>query len=215
MRSVFADAYNHDTYAGTYDKNVADESNPIRKGYRAALDWIGTVVGHCSLILDLGTGTGNTIAVLPTNAKVVAVDVSKNMLQIAQKKLAGRDIEYIQSDILEYMETPSRRCFDGIVSSYAIHHLTEPEKAWLLSRTKELLLAGCKAVFVDLMYEDAGHRQALIEQYRQENADVAESIEEEIFWDIQKTRRLLEVLGFGYSMKRFSELSWGIMLTKT
>ena len=213
MRSTFADEYNHDNSAATYDRSVADESNPIRAGYSKALTWIGDSVAQCSFVLDLGTGTGNTIAVLPRNTQVIAIDISHRMLEIAKKKLAGRRVEFIESDLLEYLENPSHCSFDGIVSSYTIHHLTENEKSWLVGKVISMLKPGGRAAIVDLMYRDASHRADLIKKYKETDPDTAESIEEEFFWDIGKAQQLLNQMEIGYIIERFSDLSWGILLT--
>jgi hypothetical protein len=45
MRSRHADRFNHDTEVDGYDDDVADESNPIRNGYGATLDWVIERVG--------------------------------------------------------------------------------------------------------------------------------------------------------------------------
>ena len=40
MRSTHADLFNHDDDAAGYDVEVGDESDPLRAGYGALLDWI-------------------------------------------------------------------------------------------------------------------------------------------------------------------------------
>ncbi len=40
MRSHHADTFNHDEWAAGYDADVADETNPIRAGYQATLEWV-------------------------------------------------------------------------------------------------------------------------------------------------------------------------------
>ena len=94
MRSRDADRFNHDPWADGYDEKVRDETNPIRAGYAALLAW--TVeqahITPASVVLDLGVGTGNTAALIPSARKVVGVDVSARMLAQApeQARASGR-----------------------------------------------------------------------------------------------------------------------------
>lgn len=214
MRSEHADDFNHDAYASTYDAQVADETNPIRTGYRRALDWIRSVVAECSSILDLGTGTGNVIAAFPANVRWVAVDVSRQMMAVARRKLEGRAVDFVESDLLEYVERPDVQSFDAVVSAYALHHLTEEEKGRLLRRVPDLLGSDGKAAFVDLMYLNERHRDELLGRYRDSCRDIVEGIREEFFWDVEKTRRMLDRDRWIVTIERFSELSWGILLER-
>ena len=83
MRSKFADYFNHDEDATEYDQEVSREDDPIRTGYQSLLSWVGKQVLPGSTVLDLGSGTGNTISSLPTDCRVTAVDVSVRMIEIA------------------------------------------------------------------------------------------------------------------------------------
>src|SRR5208283_3492628 len=127
MRSKNADLFNHDNQADDYDDDVINESHPIRAGYRKALSWLGALVPPGSCVLDLGSGTGNTILALPADCRVTAVDISNKMLDIAKSKLISRDVKYVKADILEFFELQPAHSYDVIVSSYAIHHLTDTE----------------------------------------------------------------------------------------
>jgi putative AdoMet-dependent methyltransferase len=212
MRSRFADAFNHDPYAAGYDNDVADETHPIREGYRQALAWLGSIVVGCTSILDLGTGTGNTIEVLPGDARIVAVDISRDMLEIAKSKCADRRIHFIESDLLEYFEEPIGAPFDAIVSAYTIHHLTDAEKNYLIDEMMKVVKPLGTAVIADLMYKDRSHKGKLIDRYATSHKDVVEGIQGEFYWDIERTRRALNRKDIGGSLRRFTDMNWGMIL---
>jgi ubiquinone/menaquinone biosynthesis C-methylase UbiE len=210
MKSSHADKFNHDPFYASYDTDVLDESHPIRIGYRKALEWIGTSIIPGSTVLDLGSGTGNTIAGLPTDCRSTAIDISQNMLDVARIKLTSRKVEYVVSDILQFLYTCPVGVYDAVVSSYSIHHLTIEEKQRLFSLIYRVLKPKGRAVFVALMFRNAAEQQALSRKYRNDKG-VIESIEEEYYWDIELSNENLIGLGFSTEIKRFSDLSWGIL----
>ena len=77
MRSRHVDRFNHDSEAGGYDSDVSDESNPVRNGYAATLDWVieHASAGRNDTVIDLGAGTGNLAQRLGPVARLVCVDV--------------------------------------------------------------------------------------------------------------------------------------------
>lgn len=75
-------------------------------------------------VIDLGCGTGTIseeIRKKYPNAKFTCVDIAENMLQMAELKL-GSDVKFIKSDFNDFV-FPEK--YDLIVSSLALHHLTE------------------------------------------------------------------------------------------
>ena len=98
-------------------------------------------------ILDIGTGSG-CIAIslaknLP-NAKVIALDISENAIEVAKKnaKLNNVNIEFINADIFNYK---SKKKYDVIVSNPP--YVTESEK--LLMKKNVLKYEPNSALFVD------------------------------------------------------------------
>ena len=214
MRSRDADRFNHDPWAEGYDEKVLDETNPIRAGYAALLAW--TVeqarIEMDSIVLDLGVGTGNTAAAIPSARKVVGVDVSAKMLEQAPAKFSHlADVELLQADLLEVFdrELPT---FDAVVSTYSVHHLDAEEKAELFRRVNRALRPGGRAVFGDLMFEsEAAQAEIAAVWSDDERAQVMISVEEEYPWRIDRAVRDLEAAGLSVvETKRFSVLSWGI-----
>jgi putative AdoMet-dependent methyltransferase len=211
MRSRHADTFNHDADAPGYDADVVDEAHPIRTGYSALLDWVarGAAIAPSHHVLELGAGTGNLTARLPSAARLVAVDVSAEMLAIAKAKIR-RPVEWVRDDLLGYFdEHPDR--FDRFVSTYAIHHLLSDEKTELFRRIRNVSNPGACVAFGDLMFDSASDRAAALERYRTRSPDVADAINDEFFWLIDETSDVFEKLGFSLTKRRFSDLSWGII----
>ncbi len=198
---------NHDRQAATYDRNVADESHPIRAGYAACLDWVASHVAPGDRVLDLGSGTGNLGLRLPP-CRLTCVDVSHEMTRIARAKLA-RPAEWVQADLLSYLDEP-RGPFDAVVSTYAIHHLPDREKEILFGRIRAALAPAGRAVLGDLMFEDRAARERLLAKHAGDPS-VADAIREEFFWDLASAVPALERLGFAVETRRFSDLSWGVV----
>lgn len=83
-----------------------------------------------SKILDIGCGTGNfSIRLAQAGAKVVAIDISDEMLSIAKQKAEdlNLDIEFYNMDV--YNLKFSKNTFDGVFSSAAFEFIKEPSKA--------------------------------------------------------------------------------------
>lgn len=214
MRSRDADRFNHDPWADGYDEKVLDETNPIRAGYAALLRW--TVeqarIAPESVVLDLGVGTGNTVALISAARKVVGVDVSAKMIERAPEKLSHlSDVELVQADLLEVFDR-DLPLFDAVVSTYSVHHLDADEKAELFRRIHTVLAPGGRAVFGDLMFEDETARAEIAAAWGDdERAQVLISVEEEHPWRIDRAIGDLEAAGLQVvEMRRFSALSWGI-----
>ncbi|WP_024750220.1 class I SAM-dependent methyltransferase [Crocosphaera subtropica] len=106
-------------------------------------------------ILDLGCGTGELSLKLLKhcpNAKVMAVDYSPRMLEMAKSKLEKTEflerIRFIQGDFGAWANGDMKKeigtNFDACVSSLAIHHLTDEMKYQLLTCIgKNLRNGGC------------------------------------------------------------------------
>lgn len=115
-----------------------------------------TVISLLSLrpphrVLDLGVGTGTTalriLDALPA-ARVVGMDVSREMLQRARQRLrAHRDrVELRVGDIAN---PQLDGLYEAIVSVLAVHHLWADEKRHLFSRLWEHLTPGGVMVVAD------------------------------------------------------------------
>ncbi len=217
MRSKHGDEFNHDNWAEGYDRNVTDETDPIRAGYGQTLDWVAKNAGMIadSVVLDLGCGTGNLTERLPECSQLVCVDISEKMLTLAKGKIrqAG-EVEYVCADVLEYFDDCNHQ-FDAIVSTYAIHYLTASEKAELFALIHAHMRPGGTACFGDLAFENVSGRRKLEQHFLSiQRRDIVDDFEEEFFWDLEVCSRELRKLGFQILLSRFSDLSWGVRATR-
>lgn len=216
-RSANAEVFNHDDDAAQYDQDVCNEADPIRTGYRGVLRWTiqEARIEPTSRVLELGSGTGNLSQLITSCCELVAVDVSAKMEAIALPKLRRlTNRRFVKADILEVFEK-RLGLFDAIISTYAIHHLTDGEKQRLFGLVFASLLPGGRAVFGDLMVQNADQKNAKIQYYLLEgDRNTALAITEEYFWLIDLAVSQLETLGFQVETTRFSDLSYGIVAQK-
>jgi putative AdoMet-dependent methyltransferase len=211
VRSRHVEEFNHDELAAGYDEDVLDESDPIRTGYAECLRWTveRAEISPDSTVVDLGCGTGNTSALIASAGHVICVDISPKMMELAKPKLAHLpSVEYVQADLLEFFDEP--REFDRLVSTYAVHHLTEDEKGVLLRCVASSLTQNGVAVFGDLMFADSDEAASLADKYAS-RPQVFESFEEEHYWYLDSAAAMAEAAGCAVTETcRFSDLAWGI-----
>lgn len=214
MKSQHGDKFNHDDEAVAYDEHVLKEEIPYRTGYQDVLEWVaGQINQHgCHRVLDLGIGTGN-LATRVQAQEIVGVDNSGKMLVIAREKLGGRTYELIQIDLLQYFESASRP-FDGIMSTYALHHLEPDEKESLFRACHTLLEPGGIMVFGDLMFRTMEDQRTINAQYRAQGMhEMVNEAEQEFYWIHDQDLPILEELGYAVTLKQFSTLAWGLAVS--
>jgi SAM-dependent methyltransferase len=104
------------------------------------------LVGSPGRVLDVGCGDGRLLSLV--GGAGVAVDFSPAMLDAARARFAGRDdvvvVEHDLDDPLPEMGAP----FDAVVSSFAIHHLSDARKRTLYAEVLTVLRPG--GVFCNL-----------------------------------------------------------------
>lgn len=216
-RSQFSSKFNHDPQASVYDHHVADETNPIRTGYRQTLEWVVRHAGPVSgkTVIDLGCGTGRLSEILGECDKLFCVDISEKMIEQARTKLAGRNVQFVLCD---FMEPWSRDVgqVDVVVSTYAIHHLVEPEKARLFEMIAKMLKPGGRAVFGDLMFADQRDKDRVIGDLENKNQrDLIDDIRDEFYWLVDVSCAQLDKAGLRVlTHENVAGFSWGIAAEK-
>jgi putative AdoMet-dependent methyltransferase len=210
VKSNHVDEFNHDPYAAGYDADVRQEDNPIRAGYGAVQARLGQMVAEDTAVLDLGCGTGNTSLALPASCRITAVDISRNMIAIAQEKLADRPVTYHINDILAYVHTADLHQFDVIVSCYALHHLLDQEKLRLFACLQGKMKRNGRVLIGDLMLKNEHDRQRILDKYAHTHPDLAEAFAEEFFWPVDEMEQALSDRGWASEWRRFSDLSWTV-----
>jgi tRNA (cmo5U34)-methyltransferase len=102
-------------------------------------------------ILDLGTGTGETLAAVLARhpgAAATGIDESPGMLEAAATRLAGLDVRLLVADLSDPLPPGP---FDLVVSSLAVHHLDGPAKATLFARIGAALRPWGRFVLGDVV----------------------------------------------------------------
>ncbi|HSJ33622.1 MAG TPA: class I SAM-dependent methyltransferase [Acidimicrobiia bacterium] len=134
--------------ANTYLEMIRAEI-PNYDDLQAALA-AATVTGHpAERILDLGSGTGETAkAVLRRhpNARLVGIDASADMLEIADAQLPHA--EFVASDLEDPLPPGP---FDLVVSAFAVHHLDGLGKQGLFGRIAKVLGPEGRFVMLDVV----------------------------------------------------------------
>ncbi|MEZ4862598.1 MAG: class I SAM-dependent methyltransferase [Caldilineaceae bacterium] len=218
MQSQHVDEFNHDPWAAGYDEDVRNEADPIRAGYAAVLDWVvaSAQIQPQDVVIDLGIGTGNTSQRIAAAQELIGVDISTHMMALARPKLAHLpQVTLVQADLLGFFAQRQRHC-DALFSTYAIHHLTDDEKALLFRQIWQALAPGRRAVFGDLMFADAAAQSEITQKYAAAgDSEMVETFAEEFFWQLDLATYALHQANFHLvEVKRFSELSWGVCVEK-
>lgn len=217
LRSIHVDAFNHDPWSADYDDDVRNEADPIRAGYSTVLDWVveQAEIRAQDIVVDLGIGTGNTAQRVPQAKLLLGVDISTKMMKQATPKLTHLPhVQYVTADLLGFFAEP--RHFDALISTYAIHHLTEPEKVQLFALIHQALAPGGRAVFGDLMFADKAAEAALRHEYlAQMDLEMIGTFDEEFFWHVDHATAAFRSIGFDLiAVQQFSQLSWAIAVQK-
>jgi SAM-dependent methyltransferase len=112
-------------------------------------------------VVDLGCGTGEiSLPLALRGAQVLAVDVSaamvKRLLAEAERRGAA-GLDGLALPIEELALPPGS--VDLVVSSYALHHLRDPDKARLVAAAYGWLRPGGRLVVADMMFGRGGSRR--------------------------------------------------------
>ena len=108
--------------------------------------------------VDLGSGNGQlSIPLARQGARVLGVDISPAMtgaLRSEAHRLGLDTLEAITAPV-EVFDLPAASA-DLIVSSYALHHLRDPDKAALVHEAARWLRPGGRLVIADMMFGRGG-----------------------------------------------------------
>jgi tRNA (cmo5U34)-methyltransferase len=131
----------------------AEYDESIFKACPPYLDVLEALLGYIFIepetkpmaILELGCGTGNLSRLLIRKfprAEITLVDLSEDMLLQAESKIRPHAVKYelIQKGFMDVGFEVGR--FDLIVSSFALHHLLDPEKKMIYKRFYQWLKPG-------------------------------------------------------------------------
>ena len=165
-----------------YDK-IAEEYNKDRHIFNNEKEfaYLVELLPDKAKVLDAGCGAGFASKYLAENGfEVVGIDFSKEMLKLARKNVP--DVGFIEMDMSKL--TFNEKSFDGIVSLYAIFHISREKHEQLFRDFYRILKHGGILFFSIGSEEDEG-------------AD--EYYGAEIFWSnysAEKTLSLVKEAGF-------------------
>ena len=111
--------------------------------------------------VDLGAGTGFvTTALAPRVSSVLAVDISAAMAASLLRQATDAGLANVSAEVadLTRLSLPAS-CADLVVSNYALHHLTNPEKRDLVARAAHWLRPGGRLVIADMMFGRGGSQR--------------------------------------------------------
>ena len=147
-----------DLWADGYDKTVglSDEADTYPfAGYRKILDSIFRTVLEVpnAAVLDIGFGTGTlTVRLYERGCSIYGQDFSSRMLELAAAKMPNAHL--YQGDFSKGLAEPLRnRRYDFIIATYALHHLTDPQKVAFLSSLRVQLNEGGKLLIGDVAFK--------------------------------------------------------------
>ena len=194
LRSDWTDRWNFDAQATQYDNAVYVNTDPLRvhADYEQILDRVcqeaAPKPGERGL--EVGIGTGNLAGrCLLLEAEMTGVDQSAAMLERCQEKWPS--IRLLQGNMMALPLADEK--FDFIVTSYALHHLTDEQKEIALEEMGRLLDSEGRLVVADLMFIDQAHRAAFIADLEAKGDTCSvEAIHDEFFADRSRLISWLE-----------------------
>lgn len=122
MRQIGTD-YSSDEEIRKYDERMSKFRN-IDHEIEDILQHIDINKNHT--IIEIGCGTGETsIAIASLCQKVIAVDVSSQMLEYANKKAQSRNIGNISFVNAGFLRFSCEEKVDAVISQIALHHIPD------------------------------------------------------------------------------------------
>ncbi|MBS4172836.1 class I SAM-dependent methyltransferase [Bacillus sp. FJAT-49736] len=159
-----------DLWANDYDKTVqlSEESNTYPfAGYKKVLGTIFNEVMQTpgSNVLDIGFGTGILTQKLYENGHHMdGIDFSAKMIEIARKKMPAANLIEFDFAMGLPVEVKGQK-YDYIISTYALHHLTDERKLEFIKDLLPLLKVGAKVFIGDISFQT----RADLEECKQES----------------------------------------------
>lgn len=184
-RKNWEDKWNFDKQAAGYDQNIKMHGYRfnVHQDYDKALSKVAERIQlqAGSVCLDIGVGTGNLGAkFLSENTKVIGVDQSEKMLQVCKEKHPSMETRLGHFLALPLLDNH----VECIVSSYALHHLTDDEKILAIKEMDRVLKSEGQICIVDLMFLNERHRAEVIGNFQEAgNTEALGAIEDEFYAD--------------------------------
>ncbi|MGE5327877.1 MAG: class I SAM-dependent methyltransferase [Deltaproteobacteria bacterium] len=151
------DSEGFDIWSEDYEKYVERSSKGYPfEGYYDVLNYMYSLIEikDGAKILDIGVGTGMLPSQLYKEGSIIyGIDFSAKMIKIAQEKMPKA--KFYQCDFKNGLpnELIGER-FNCIISSYAIHHLSDYEKVKFIKQLSNILDNDGKIIIGDVAFEN-------------------------------------------------------------
>jgi len=152
-----------------------------------------------SLVLDIGTGTGNVAErFMSLGCHVWGIDFSAEMLTQAQVKLP--EARFVQADILGVWPDELQRRFDRIAAAYVLHEFDLQTKVAFIQRLIQQHLAPKGWIVIgDIAFPTTYDREQARQQWRNHWDDA------EYYWAADEALAALEYVGL---QAEYIQVSW-------
>ncbi len=207
-RKNWEDKWEFDDWADEYENYIKKDGYVfnVHQDYDDALEKVAEVMElkHKSVCLDIGIGTGNLGSkFIARGVHVIGVDQSEKMLQTCNGKypeIETRKGHFLALPLLDHS-------VDGIVSSYALHHLPDKDKLLALEEMNRVLKENGQICIADLMFQNEDHRSRVIDAFRsQGNIEAVQSIEDEFYGDRSLLVKWLEANSYQVETHQFNDI---------
>ncbi len=147
-------------------------------------------------VLDLGSGAGRLLGLVRSllpHAEFVALDFSSAMIEHFHAAFPDRDrIQVVKHDMQNPL--PALGIFDAVVSSFAIHHLTDNRKRGVYAEVFDLLTPG--GVFCNLEHVASPSEQLHLQFLEKIGLRPDQEDAENKLLDVQTQIQWLREIGF-------------------
>ena len=148
----------YDLHSSFYD---ATFGRLVRKRIAKAIGHMN--IGERDAVLDLGIGTGASLAYYPQQGRIYGVDLSSGMLRECRKKIAQRNMTHATVFQADAMKLPfGDDTFDHVFISHVISVVSDPYK--LVIEAQRVAKPGARIVIVN-HFQSTNRFIALIEKW--------------------------------------------------
>lgn len=160
--------YSHKDNAYIYDAQM-ESFRDYEKEANEFVDKLGAETPEELLLIDIGCGTGAFgVHAAKYFNKVLAVDVSKEMLSIAKSKAEALNLDNIEFHNSGFLNFKSKEEADIVFTKWAFHHLPDFWKQAALININTMLKIDGLFLLTDVIFKYAPDFEQNIEQLLQD-----------------------------------------------
>lgn len=190
---------------------VAQRDNWLYRDYAAILRELADLIIENtdvdSLVVQLGVGTANLIALLLEKRNVIGVEPSGEMARIARRRCPGLSV--VGSGL---RDLPFRNAsVNAVVSAYTWHELSPEDRVDSVGEMRRVLRPGGQVVVADIMFRDAASERSMRRQLEKAEETTRLDLlngESEAYPLLSELRVEFGRFGFSFSGKQRTELVW-------